>query len=130
MLARGIRYLRLLPIAQRLVEKASQDEELRELAKRINRSAQLIAYDEFGVALELWIGVEEGRPVVKQGRYPSTNTLRAHIDALIDILKGRVDFREAVLHGVVEMESHDGLPWFYHFALWSAFFEKVRQLLS
>lgn len=127
--ARGVRYLRLLSVLHKLGKKALEDPELRELAKRVNRSMQLVVYDEQGVVVNAWIGVENGELVVKQGTYPATNTARMHIDVLLDILEGKIDFREAVLHGVVEIESHDGVPWFYHFALWSTFFNKLREKL-
>jgi hypothetical protein len=127
---RGIRYLQLLTLIQKLGERGLEDPELRKLARRVNRSLQLVVYDEYGTMLAIWIGVENGELVVKNGTYPATNTLRIHIDALIDILKGEIDFREAVLHGVAELESHDAVPWFYHFALWCTFFKKVRQILA
>ena len=129
--SRGMRYLRLLPIIQKLSRLVLENEpELRELARKVNRSAQLQLYDEFGEFRNIWIGVENGKPVVKQGTYPATNTIKMHVDVFLDILTGKIDFRQAVAHGVIEIQSHDGLPWFYHMVLWSMWFDKLRRLLE
>jgi len=127
---RGQRYMKLLSVLQRLAAKAMRDPEIRELAKRYSRSMQLITYDELGDFLAAWIGIENGEPVIRQGTYPATTTVKMHIDVLLDILEGKLDFRTAVAHGVVEVYSGDGLPWFYHFALWASFFDKIKRLLG
>jgi len=127
----GLKYLKLLSIAPKLFQLAMRSDELREVAQRYKgkRSCQLELYDEEGEALSMWIGVENGNVSVKQGRYQSTNTLRMHIDVFLDILKRRIDFRTAVWHGLVEIESHDGFPWSFHFFLWAAFLDKVSELV-
>jgi len=126
------RYVKLLSLLPRLGSLAMRSDELREIARQHSgrRACQLVVDDESGDALTIWVGVEGDEAVVRQGRYPSTNTLRIHIDAFIDVLKGRLDFRTAVAHGLAEVESHDGLPWFYHFALWASFWDRVASLLT
>jgi putative sterol carrier protein len=125
------RYLRLLNLAPRLFKLAMKSSELRELAKRYGgkRSCQLKLYDEAGEALSLWVGLDGEDVSVKQGEFPSTNTVRMHVDVFLDILSGKLDFRTAVAHGLVEIESHDGLPWALHYFLWASFWTKVSELL-
>ena len=114
-------------MATRVLE---QYPELGDLARRIGRSAQIQIYNEFGDEANIWLGVKDGEPVVSRGFHPATNTIRMHIDVFLDIVEGKIDFRQAVAHGVVEIQSHDGLPWFYHFALWASFFDKIKRLLG
>ena len=125
------RYLKLIGLAGKLIRLAAAREELQELARRYGgrRSMQLEVYDEQGETLSLWFGVEDGEVVIRRGRYPATNTLRLHVDVLLDIVGGKLDFRTAVAHGLVEIESHDGLPWAFHFFLWSSFWDKVQELV-
>jgi len=125
------RYIKLLSLAPKIFRLAMKSDELRELAKRYGnkRSCQLELYDEAGEALSMWVGIEGEDVNVKQGKYPATNTLRMHIDVFLDILSKKLDFRTAVAHGLVEFESHNGLPWSFHFMLWSSFWERVAQLI-
>ena len=129
----AFRYLRLLSLAPKVIRLAMQSDELREIARRYGgkRSCQLELYDEQGEALSMWVGIgENGEVSVKQGKYASTNTLRMHIDVFLDILAKKIDFRTAVAHGLVEIESHDGLPWAFHYFLWAAFWDKAAELIS
>jgi len=128
----AFRYLKLLSLVPKLVLLAMRSDELRGVAQRYGgkRSCQLELYDEQGEALSMWVGIEGGEVSVRQGKYASTNTLRMHIDVFLDILAKKIDFRTAVAHGLVEIESHDGLPWAFHYFLWAAFWDKAPALLS
>jgi hypothetical protein len=53
-----------------------------------------------------------------------------HVDTFIKVLKGKLDFRTAYIHDLVDIKSNDGLPVSYHLLLWSAFFDKVAELLK
>jgi putative sterol carrier protein len=126
------RYIKLLSLAPKIFKLAMKSDELREIAKRYGgkRSCQIELFDEAGEALSMWVGIEGEDVSVKQGKYPSTNTLRMHIDVFLDILARKLDFRTAVAHGLVEIESHDGLPWSFHYFLWASFWDKALELIS
>jgi len=122
---------KLLSIIPRLVKLSLNQWQVRRLLeqyKGVNRSCQLILRDD-GDETAIWIGIEDGEIKVKIGRYPATTTVTMDVDIFIDIVKGRVDFREALFHGAIEVESHDGRPWAYHGFLWAGFWDMVAQIL-
>ena len=124
-------YLKLLSIIPKAIQLAQvKDPRLKELAKRFKRSCQLVLFDE-NEEVKLWVGFgDEGNPVVKLGEYPATNTVRMHIDVFLDILNGKLDFRTAFAHGLIQVLSHDGKPVTLHFMLWSSWFDYIRQLVT
>jgi hypothetical protein len=94
----------------------------------------LILYDDVGNKIALWIGFEGGSPHVRKvdlkSPPPATNEISMHIDTFIKILKGKLDFRTAYIHDLVDIKCNDGLPASYHLLLWSAFFDEVVKLLK
>jgi len=122
---------KLLSIIPKLVKLSLSQWQVRRLLeqyKGVSRSCQLILRDD-GDETAIWIGIEDGEIKVKIGRYPATNTVTMDVDVFIDIVKGRVDFRTALWHGAIQVESHDGRPWAYHGFLWAGFWDMVAQIL-
>jgi len=101
---------------------------LLEAYKGVNRSCQLILLDD-GDETAIWIGIEDGEVKAKIGRHPATTTVTMDVDLFIDIIKGRIDFRECLWHGLIKIESHDGRPWSYHAFLWAGFWERIAEIL-
>ena len=122
---------KLLSIIPKLVKLSLNQWQVRRLLEQYkgdNRSCQLILRDD-GDETAIWVGIQEGEVKVKIGKYPATTTVTMDVDLFIDIVKGRVDFREALFHGAIEVESHDGRPWAYHGFLWAGFWDLVAQIL-
>jgi len=92
------------------------------------RSGQLILTDEDSVT-EIWVGIQEDGIKVRIGRFPATTTIKMDVDTFIDIVNGALDFRTALWHGLIQVESHDGYPWSYHAFLWASFWDSVAQIL-
>jgi hypothetical protein len=107
---------------------------LSEFPEARSRSAILRLYDDRGNEVAFWLGFENDRPVVREvdPRSPpyATTEISMHVDTFIAILKGRLDFRTAYIHDLVDIKSNDGLPASYHLLLWSAFFDEVVKLLK
>jgi hypothetical protein len=106
---------------------------LKEFPDAVTRSTVLTLYDErskFG----FYIGFENNKPVVKSVdlRNPplATTEITMHVDTFIAILKNKLDFRTAYIHDLIDIKSNDGLPPTYHLILWSAFFDKVAEILK
>jgi hypothetical protein len=53
-----------------------------------------------------------------------------HIDTFIKMVKGKLDFRTAYIHDLIDIKSNDGLPPTYHLLLWSAFFDKFVEVIG
>lgn len=127
--------LRLLEILPKLVKLGLYkfNDLLKEFPDATSRSALLVLYDSKGNKLAFWIGFEGGSPKVVEVDLKNppraTNEISMHIDTFIKILKGRLDFRTAYLYDLIDIESYDGLPSSYHLLLWSAFFDRVADLL-
>jgi len=118
----------LIPKLIRLGLSKWQVQELLRKYGHLNRSCQLILYDDSGET-KIWVGIEDGEVKVRLGEYPATTTVRMHTDLFIDIVKGRTDFRTALWHGAIEVEAHDGRPWAYHGLLWAGFWDIVAEIL-
>jgi hypothetical protein len=107
---------------------------LSEFPEARTRSAILRLYDDRGNEIAFWLGFEDGRPAVRETdpRNPpyATTEVSMHVDTFIAVLKGRLDFRTAYIHDLIGIKSNDGLPAAYHLLLWSAFFDRVAELLK
>ncbi|RLG84961.1 MAG: hypothetical protein DRO39_06740 [Thermoprotei archaeon] len=106
---------------------------LNEFPEARTRSMVLRLYDAAGNQVAFWLGFEGDRPVVKEvdPRNPpfATTEVSMHIDVFLKILKGRLDFRAAYLYDLIDIKSNDGLPSTYHILLWSAFWDRLVELL-
>jgi len=129
----AFRYLKLVPLIPRMIRLGLKAGELRDVARRYGgqRSCLVTLTDEAGEALNAWISVDrDGEVTVIPEKRAATTSVKCHIDVFLDIIDGRLDFRTAVAHGLVELESHDGTPWFFHYALWSSFWNRVAEILG
>jgi hypothetical protein len=128
-----VRLLEILPKLMKLGVHRFNDL-LREFPDATSRSALLVLYDDRGSKLAFWLGFEGGSPQVREVSLksppPATNEISMHVDTFIKVLKGRLDFRTAYLYDLIDIKSNDGLPASYHLLLWSAFFDKVAELLK
>jgi hypothetical protein len=128
--------LKLLSILPKLmlIGAAKLQDILNEFPEARTRSAILRLYDDRGNEIAFWLGFENGKPVVKEvdPRNPpyATTEVSMHIDTFIAMLKGRLDFRTAYIHDLIDIKSNDGLPASYHLLLWSAFFDRILELLK
>jgi len=132
-----LKLLQVLPKLAKLAIEASMTD-LSDLAKSdpsiLNRTATIRIYDESGEELCFFVGLKRSgnkiEPHIETDVCRAATTeIRMHIDTFIAILKKEVDFRTAYLHGLVEIKSYDGRPPFYHFMIWSSFFDKLVSLL-
>jgi len=122
---------KLLTIIPKLAKLALNQWYIQRLLKQyqhVNRSCQLILRDEGGETA-IWAGIENGEVKIKHGKHPATTTIIMDTDLFIDIIKGKADFRTALWHGAIEVQSHDGKPWSYHAMLWTGFWDLVAQIL-
>jgi hypothetical protein len=107
---------------------------LKEFPEASTRSALLILYDDRGKKIGVWLGFENNKPVVRgvDPKNPpyATNEISMHIDVFIKIIKGQLDFRSAYLYDLIDIKSNDGLPETYHLLLWSAYFDKLVEILK
>jgi len=128
--------LRLLSILPKLmlVGVSRFQDILSEFPEARARSAILRLYDDRGNEVAFWLGFEDGKPTVREvdPRNPpyATTEISMHVDTFIAVLKGRLDFRTAYIHDLIGIKSNDGLPAAYHLLLWSAFFDRVAELLK
>ena len=114
--------VKVLRVLAALAQRAASDPRLAQMARSIpeTRAATLVLYDDYGNQLAACITVSpEGVAVTRGECSRPNNRITMHINVMLDILEGRVDFRQAVSHGAVTIESLDGRPWFYHFVVWS-----------
>jgi hypothetical protein len=106
---------------------------LSEFPEARSRSAILRLYDGRGNEVAFWLGFENDKPVVREvdpkSQPYATTEVSMHVDTFIAMLKGRLDFRTAYIHDLVDIKSNDGLPASYHLLLWSAFFDRILELL-
>lgn len=128
-----VKLLSILPRLMLLGVTKFQDI-LSEFPEAKTRSMVLRLYDDRGNEVAFWLGFENGRPVVREvdSRNPpyATTEVSMHVDTFIAMLKGKLDFRTAYIHDLIDIKSNDGLPASYHLLLWSAFFDKVLELLK
>jgi hypothetical protein len=107
---------------------------LKEFPEATTRSTLLIIYDDKGKKLAFWAGFEGDRPVVRKvdPKNPpfATTEVSMHVDTFIKIIKGERDFRAAYLYNLIDIKSNDGLPETYHLLLWSAYFDKLVEILK
>jgi len=107
---------------------------LREFPEAKTRSTVLRLYDSSGNQMAFWLGFEGDRPAVKEvdpKRPPyATTEISMHIDVFIKVLKGKMDFRAAYLYDLIDIKSNDGLPVSYHMLLWSAYFDRLLEVLK
>ena len=107
---------------------------LNEFPEAKTRSSVLRLYDSAGNQIAFWLGFEGDNPVVKEvdPRNPpyATTEMTMHIDVFIKILKGKLDFRAAYLYDLIDLKSNDGLPVSYHMLLWSAYFDRLLEVLK
>ena len=107
---------------------------LREFPEATTRSNLLVLYDDRDNRVAFWLGFVDGRPKVVEvdpANPPfATTEVSMHVDTFIKILKGQVDFIAAYLYDLVDVRSNDGLPPEYHVLLWSAFYDRVANLLK
>ncbi|RLE65004.1 MAG: hypothetical protein DRJ38_04500 [Thermoprotei archaeon] len=128
--------LRLLSILPKLMGLGLRrfNDLLREFPEAKTRSAVLKLYDNAGNQVAFWLGFEGDKPVVREvdPRNPpyATTEITMLIDVFIKILKGKLDFRAAYLYDLIDIKSNDGLPSSYHFLLWSAFFDRLIEMLK
>jgi len=107
---------------------------LKEFPEASTRSTLLILYDDRGKKIGVWLGFENNKPVVRgvDTKNPpyATNEISMHIDTFLKIVKGQLDFRTAYLYDLIDIKSNDGLPETYHLLLWSAYFDKLVEILK
>ena len=107
---------------------------LNEFPEAKTRSTVLKLYDSAGNQIAFWLGFEGDKPIVKEvdPKNPpyATTEISMHIDVFIKILKNKLDFRAAYLYDLIDIKSNDGLPVGVHFLLWSAYFDKLLELLK
>jgi len=128
--------LRLLSILPKLMTIGLRkfNSLLNEFPEAKTRSTVLKLYDSAGNQIAFWLGFEGDKPVVKEvdPKNPpyATTEISMHIDVFIKILKNKLDFRAAYLYDLIDLKSNDGLPVSYHMLLWSAYFDRLIQLLK
>lgn len=125
--------IRLLPRLMK-IGLSSLGDLVKEFPEITTRSMLLRIQRPGGQPILLWAGFKGGEPHVieiEPGKPVSATTeITLHIDTLISILKGRLDFRAAYLYDLIDIKSNDGLPASYHFILWAAFFDKLEEILK
>jgi len=128
--------LRLLSILPKLmlIGLKKFNDLLNEFPEAKTRSTVLKLYDSAGNQIAFWLGFEGDKPVVKEvdPKNPpyATTEISMHIDVFIKILKNKLDFRAAYLYDLIDIKSNDGLPVGVHFLLWSAYFDRLLELLK
>lgn len=121
---------KVLRIILALASRISQLPDVASIAGRLREERQgtLYIYDDYGNSLTVCITVgREGVRVSSGECSRPNNRVSMHINTLLDLLEGRVDFRTAVAHGAIAIESLDGRPWFYHFILWSQVYSLLQR---
>jgi len=107
---------------------------LAEFPEAKTRSSILRLYDSSGNQIAFWLGFEGDKPIVKEvdpGKPPyATTEISMHIDVFIKVLKGKMDFRATYLYDLIDIKSNDGLPVSYHMLLWSAYFDRLLEVLK
>jgi len=95
------------------------------------RQGELHIYDDSGNEATVCIRVGGGGVNVGMGGCGRPNNrVSMHINTLLDLVEGRVDFRTAVAHGAIVIESLDGRPWFYHYTLWAMVYDRLAEMMK
>lgn len=116
-----------------LMQRVASNQELASMASRIpeERSATIVLFDEYGNRLEVCMTAGPSGVKMHMGECSRPNNrISMDINVLLDLLEGKVDFRTAVAHGKITIESFDGRPWFYHFVLWSQVWNMIARVVK
>ena len=115
----------LLELQNLIVGPNPVDEWVLERAKEnIGNIAMLRVYDEEGVS-EVTLKLTEDLKIVKTNENPK-HVITMHIDTLLDILAGDLDFGSAYVKGLVDFQ---GDSYHLHALLWAKSFERLRGVL-
>lgn len=96
-----------------------------EAKEDVGNVAQIEVYNAFGTYSER-LKLDSGYRIVKTNEEPK-HLIRVHIDTLIDLLTGDLDFGEAYAKGLIEFRGEN---FHLHAIKWAKGFSRLRKYLN
>jgi len=91
------------------------------MSENMGNVAMLMVYDDEGIT-KVALKLDSDMKIRKTNEKPK-HVITMHVDTLLDLLTGDLDFRDAYLKGWLDFQGED---YHFHAMLWAKSFERLR----
>jgi len=91
------------------------------MSENMGNVAMLMVYDDEGIT-KVALKLDSDMKIRKTNEKPK-HVITMHVDTLLDLLTGDLDFRDAYLKGWLDFQGED---YHFHAMLWAKAFERLR----